>query len=118
MSAYYRIRQQLDTLSKEIKHYILKPAYLLPFLQPGRVVKVKNEDIDFGWGVVLNFHKKMDQTAATEETGTLYVVEILLNLSRDCLKTRNASEIVPCPKGEKGEMQVKVFKMGIFLNFS
>jgi len=106
VSAYYRIRQQLDTLSKEIKHYILKPAYLLPFLQPGRVVKVKNEDIDFGWGVVLNFHKKMDQTAATEETGTLYVVEILLNLSRDCLKTRNASEIVPCPKGEKGEMQV------------
>ena len=40
VSAYYRIRQQLDVLGKELKHFILKPTYLLPFLQPGRVVKV------------------------------------------------------------------------------
>ncbi|CAG5133954.1 unnamed protein product [Candidula unifasciata] len=106
ISAYFRIRQQLDSLARELKHFILKPAYLLPFLQPGRVVKVKNEDLDFGWGVVLNFHKKMDQSAATDETGTLYVVEVLLNLTKDSLKSRNASDIRPCPKGEKGEMQV------------
>ncbi|XP_059178538.1 exosome RNA helicase MTR4-like [Physella acuta] len=106
VSAYYRIRQQLETLGRELRHFILKPTYLLPFLQPGRVVKVKNEGMDFGWGVVLNFHKKMDQSAATDETGTLYVVEILLNLTKDSLKTRNAAEIRPCPKGEKGEMQV------------
>ncbi|CAL1528127.1 unnamed protein product [Lymnaea stagnalis] len=106
VSAYYRIRQQLDTLGRELRHFILKPTYLLPFLQPGRVVKVKNEDLDFGWGIVLNFHKKMDQSAATAETGTLYVVEILLNLTKDSLKTRSSAEIRPCPKGEKGEMQV------------
>ncbi|BFZ16903.1 hypothetical protein BsWGS_19942 [Bradybaena similaris] len=106
ISAYFRIRQQLDSLARELKHFILKPAYLLPFLQPGRVVKVKNEDLDFGWGVVLNFHKKMDQSSATDETGTLYVVEVLLNLTKDSLKSRNASDIRPCPKGEKGEMQV------------
>ncbi|KAK0052105.1 superkiller viralicidic activity 2-like 2 isoform X1 [Biomphalaria pfeifferi] len=106
ISAYYRIRQQLETLGRELRHFILKPTYLLPFLQPGRVVKVKNEDMDFGWGVVLNFHKKMDQSAATDETGTLYVVEVLLNLTKDSLKTRNSAEIMPCPKGDKGEMQV------------
>ncbi|XP_005095875.3 exosome RNA helicase MTR4 [Aplysia californica] len=106
VSAYYRIRQQLATLTREVKHYILKPTYLLPFLQPGRVVKVQNGDLDFGWGVVLNFHKKMDQSAATDETGTLYVVEVLLNLTKESVKSRNASDIQPCPKGEKGEMQV------------
>ncbi|RUS69233.1 hypothetical protein EGW08_023004 [Elysia chlorotica] len=106
VSAYYRIRQQLDVLGRELKHFILKPTYLLPFLQPGRVVKVKNGDMDFGWGVVLNFHKKMDQTAATEETGTLYVVEVLLNISRDSVRNRSTSDIKPCPPDEKGEMQV------------
>lgn len=40
VSAYYRIRQQLETLGRELRHFILKPTYLLPFLQPGRVVKV------------------------------------------------------------------------------
>ena len=70
------------------------------------VTQVKNNDLDFGWGVVLNFHKKMDQTAATEETGTLYVVEILLNLSKDCIRTRSTTDIKPCAPGEKGEMQV------------
>ncbi|GFN96742.1 superkiller viralicidic activity 2-like 2 [Plakobranchus ocellatus] len=106
VSAYYRIRQQLDVLGRELRHFILKPSYLLPFLQPGRVVKVKNGDLDFGWGVVLNFHKKMDQTAATEESGTLYVVEVLLNLSRESVRHRNAADIKPCPPNEKGEMQV------------
>ena len=84
---------------------IFKILYSLSF-QPGRVVKVKNGSLEFGWGVVLNFHKKMDQSAATDESGTLYVVEVLLNLSKDSVKSRSASDIQPCPQGEKGEMQV------------
>mgnify|MGYP001854136334 CR=1 FL=1 len=38
---YYKIRQQLAKLGKEIEEYIHKPKYCLPFLQPGRLVKVK-----------------------------------------------------------------------------
>jgi hypothetical protein len=37
---YFRIRQQLDTLGQELRSYILKPVYLLPFLQPGRLLRV------------------------------------------------------------------------------
>ncbi|XP_030326832.1 exosome RNA helicase MTR4 isoform X3 [Strigops habroptila] len=55
---YYKIRQQLAKMSREIEEYVHKPKYCLPFLQPGRLVKVKNEDNDFGWGVVVNFSKK------------------------------------------------------------
>ncbi|BFZ16877.1 hypothetical protein BsWGS_19916 [Bradybaena similaris] len=102
--AYFRIQQQLDSLAQELKHFIQKPAYLLPVLERGRVVKVKNEDLDFGWGVVLN--RKMDQFLSTDETGTLYVVEVLLNLTKGSLKSWNVSDMQPCPKGQKGEMQV------------
>lgn len=37
---YYKIRQQLAKLGKEIEDFIHKPRYCLPFLQPGRLVRV------------------------------------------------------------------------------
>ena len=38
--SYYKIRQQLNNVSNEMLRYIRKPQYMLPFLQPGRLVKV------------------------------------------------------------------------------
>lgn len=38
---YFKIRQQLAKLGKEIQEFIHKPKYCLPFLQPGRLVKVQ-----------------------------------------------------------------------------
>ena len=40
VASYFKIRQQLDALGQELRSYILKPVYLLPFLQPGRLLKV------------------------------------------------------------------------------
>jgi len=40
IASYYKIRQQLDNLNKQLLSYIQKPQHLLPFLQPGRLVKV------------------------------------------------------------------------------
>lgn len=40
MSEYHDIREQLDRLSGDFRSYLTKPEYLLPFLQPGRMVKV------------------------------------------------------------------------------
>jgi len=37
---YYKIRQQLQKLSEELLQFIHQPRYLLPFLQPGRLVHV------------------------------------------------------------------------------
>jgi ATP-dependent RNA helicase DOB1 len=42
MSSYHDIREQLDQLSGDFRSYLTKPEYLLPFLQPGRMVKVRN----------------------------------------------------------------------------
>ena len=58
---YYRIKQQLCKLEKEMQSHITKPIYCVPFLQPGRLVKVEHEDQDFGWGCVVNFQKKANQ---------------------------------------------------------
>ena len=37
---YYKIRQQLKKLGQEMLHFVHQPKYLLPFLQPGRLVQV------------------------------------------------------------------------------
>uniref|UniRef100_A0AAQ5X0M6 RNA helicase n=1 Tax=Amphiprion ocellaris TaxID=80972 RepID=A0AAQ5X0M6_AMPOC len=100
---YFKIRQQLAKLGKEIQEFIHKPKYCLPFLQPGRLVKVKNEDADFGWGVVVNFCKKANVKVNSEP---LYVVEVLLHCSKDSVKDAATEAAKPAAPGETGEMQV------------
>lgn len=102
---YFKIRQQLAKLGKEIQEFIHKPKYCLPFLQPGRLVRVKNEDADFGWGVVVNFCKKSN-TKSTTESEPLYVVEVLLHCSKDSVKDAATEAAKPAAPGETGEMQV------------
>ncbi|XP_069780463.1 exosome RNA helicase MTR4 isoform X3 [Narcine bancroftii] len=104
--AYYKIRQQLAKLSKEIEGYLHKPKHCLPFLQPGRLVKVKNDDDDFGWGVVINFNQKSHVKPNTGELDPLYVVEALLHCSKNSVKLAASEAAKPAKPGEKGEMQV------------
>jgi len=40
IATYYKLRQQLDKLGKEMHQFIVMPKYCVPFLQPGRMVKV------------------------------------------------------------------------------
>uniref|UniRef100_G3QHL1 Exosome RNA helicase MTR4 n=1 Tax=Gorilla gorilla gorilla TaxID=9595 RepID=G3QHL1_GORGO len=103
---YYKIRQQLAKLGKEIEEYIHKPKYCLPFLQPGRLVKVKNEGDDFGWGVVVNFSKKSNVKPNSGELDPLYVVEVLLRCSKESLKNSATEAAKPAKPDEKGEMQI------------
>lgn len=37
---YYNIRQELEALGKQFRSFITKPQFLIPFLQPGRLIKV------------------------------------------------------------------------------
>ncbi|KTF86855.1 hypothetical protein cypCar_00013872 [Cyprinus carpio] len=106
MVTYYKIRQQLAKLSKEIEEFIHKPRYCLPFLQPGRLVMVKKEDLDFGWGIVVSFHKKTNVKAAGGDADPLFVVEVLLHCSKDSVKNAATEAAKPPGPGEKGEMQV------------
>lgn len=59
MADYYEYRQQLDQMSADFREVITHPTYSLPFLQPGRLVKVKHQKLDFGWGVVINYQRRL-----------------------------------------------------------
>ncbi|ELU06394.1 hypothetical protein CAPTEDRAFT_155216 [Capitella teleta] len=107
VASYYKIRQQLDNLGKELHAYITKPQYVLPFLQPGRLVKVVNGPDAFDWGVVVNFQKKSNQSETPgDKADPMFVVEVLMHLTKESAKQSRTSAVKPCPSGEKGEMQV------------
>lgn len=57
---YYTLRKTIDNYAKEMKAVITHPAHALPFMQPGRLVRIRFEDYDFGWAVVVQ-HKKRFQ---------------------------------------------------------
>ncbi|EJD37648.1 antiviral helicase [Auricularia subglabra TFB-10046 SS5] len=112
---YYDLRQQLDLLNADFRDVITHPTYCLPFLQVGRLVKVKHDDVDFGWGVVINYQKRLPPKGkAVTESGppqSQYVVDVLLNcasgtaIGKDARSGANATPVGvrPCAPDGKGE---------------
>ncbi|KAL0958925.1 hypothetical protein HGRIS_014241 [Hohenbuehelia grisea] len=115
VSEYYEYRQQLDQMTADFREVVTHPTYSLPFLQPGRLVKVKHQKQDFGWGVVVNYQKrlppkdrpmlKLDELKPHEQ----YIIDVLLNCAPGSVPQKDRSEVTtspsginPCPKGEKG----------------
>lgn len=43
------MRQQIEALREQILNFITIPKNILPFLNPGRLIKVAYKDEDFGW---------------------------------------------------------------------
>ncbi|XP_070563794.1 exosome RNA helicase MTR4-like [Ptychodera flava] len=117
IEAYYKIRQQLDKLGKEVQSFINQPKYCLPYLQPGRLVRVKNDDDDFGWGTVINFQKKANQSKANPKE-PLYIAEVLLNCSKDSIKNAATESAKPAKPGEKGEMVVVPVMLHLLVHIS
>ena len=59
VAEYYDYRQQLEQMKSDFREVVTHPTYSLPFLQPGRLVKVNYQKLDFGWGVIINFQKRI-----------------------------------------------------------
>jgi ATP-dependent RNA helicase DOB1 len=40
VASYYKVRQQLDLMGVQFQEHLTNPKYIVPFLQPGRLIKV------------------------------------------------------------------------------
>ncbi|GJJ75974.1 ATP-dependent RNA helicase DOB1 [Entomortierella parvispora] len=114
LAAYHDIRQQLQSLKKDVRDVINHPTHALPFMQSGRAVRVTYEDQDFGWGVVISYNKKMPSVIrgvpSDNSNEPTYIVDVLLNCERSTIVNPGmnglATGIKACPPGEKGEAMV------------
>jgi len=113
VASYFKLGELISGLSKELTSWLVKPQYLVPFLQPGRLVSIKHGDKDFGWGAVINFKKqtaKVDESknpTVANEPSVTYVVDVLLHVTNETSKSTSTSELMPVPVGgKKGTMVV------------
>ncbi|KAH9913833.1 antiviral helicase [Fomitopsis serialis] len=115
VAEYYEYRQQLDQMGQDFRDVITHPNYSLPFFQPGRLVWIKYKDLDFGWGAIVNYQKRLppknvpvaglDDVPPHEQ----YILDVVLRCaeSSSLPKDRNITVatpggVQPCSKGQKG----------------
>jgi ATP-dependent RNA helicase DOB1 len=114
LASYHEIRQQLTSLKKDVRDVVNHPTHALPYMQPGRVVKVSYEDQDFGWGIVVSCTKKMPTVVRGAPPSTnlepTYILDVLLYCAPNTKITPGLDGLAPgikaCPSGEKGEFMV------------
>ncbi|EDV98757.1 exosome RNA helicase MTR4 [Drosophila grimshawi] len=103
IASYHHIRDQLEINGTKFREWLTKPQYLVPFLQPGRLVKVSAGKQEYDWGIVLNF-KKQDQSRKNPlKSDPNVVIDVLLHVSEEAAKTGDTE---PCPLNERGCMEV------------
>jgi len=45
-------------IREEIRKIVTKPENIVPFLVPGRMLRVKTDTDDWGWGILSSFSKQ------------------------------------------------------------
>ncbi|KAL1408467.1 ATP-dependent RNA helicase mtr4 [Vanrija albida] len=111
---YYDMREQLKQLENDFKAVITHPTYILPFLQPGRMVEVADGDREFGWAVVVGYNKivnpKGRPPVVTENDPPQkgYIVDVLVKVASGSTipKDRSSAGIFPPGPGDQGEVAI------------
>jgi ATP-dependent RNA helicase DOB1 len=114
MKEYYELRKQIASYTKDMRDVINHPNYCLQFMQPGRLVHIKYQDLDFGWGAVVKFapvRPAKGQLAEEIPPQESYVLDILLTVSDGSsvgAQSQNGmpAGIRPPAAGEAGKMEV------------
>lgn len=110
---YYDLRQQLAFYTKDMRDVICHPNYCLQFMQPGRLVKIKHMDYEFGWGAVVNFTPRKPSRDQKEPIPPQqsYILDVLLQVSDTSSSGTKTSQdlpqgVRPPAEGEKVKMDV------------
>merc|ERR1712194_385963 len=103
---YYYIMKEREKKKEDARQIIIAPEHIAPFLNPGRLVYMKDEATDWGWGIVISAsrRKMVPDEPNDEETADdmQWVVDVFLPTEPGSLENGRP---VP-PTGTKAEGQV------------
>ncbi|EGW29890.1 uncharacterized protein SPAPADRAFT_57398 [Spathaspora passalidarum NRRL Y-27907] len=90
---YYEFKAQLTKYQADMRKVITHPGHILPFLQEGRVVKVKVGEHDYDWGMVVSFAKRnaknQDFTPHEAYIVTVFVCTMFVDSPVNLIKSFN-----------------------------
>lgn len=99
VEGYYRTKQNIDNLVLERHAILTRPNFIIAFLQPGRLVKIRNGADDFGWAVVLKYDKKENKKDPTEPP--TITVDVVMKVSKVTADKKITSLLAPASPGER-----------------
>lgn len=101
VESYYKVRQTVQNLRLERQAFMTRPLYIMQYMQPGRLVYIKNNEDDFGWSVVLSYKKK-DNEKNPMDAPTI-TIDAVIRVSEESAAKKITSELKPPKPGEKSE---------------
>ncbi len=109
--AYYELRKQLDAYAEDMRMVIIHPNYCLPFMQPGRLVEIKDGEHDFGWGAVLNFTRRQGKSGENLPAQEEWVLDVAVQVAEGSAPATKVVQSLPPgirpPKfGESSKLEV------------
>lgn len=110
---YYDLRKQLDGFTEDMKFVMTHPNHCLPFIHPGRLIHIKHQGHDFGWGAIVNYNERKPPKNSREEIPPhqKYVVDVMLRLAKGPdVATKTSFDLPPglrpAQDGEESRMEV------------
>lgn len=124
VAEHFSYAKLLDTVTSEICHLVRAPELCLPFLQPGRLLYVKVDDVNWGWGVVVNVLKAksnmngftasncvgFDPKSSDSDPKKLNIIDMLLEVVKN-----EGDELSYSPAGDKktNKSEIVVFHVSL-----
>ncbi|CAG8483749.1 7944_t:CDS:10, partial [Acaulospora morrowiae] len=113
---YHNLRVLYEDYESRLRDIIFEPQNCSKYLQLGRVVKVKINDMDFGWGIIVRYEERKRQMSLSVGTMLLahpktkqkeevtIIVRVLLKVSADSYTSYDGREVDvrPCPPNQPG----------------
>ncbi|ORX48488.1 antiviral helicase [Hesseltinella vesiculosa] len=86
IQSYYETKKRIEEYGEDIRAVFCHPTYCLPFLQPGRLVHIKLNDMDFGWGAAVNHSQVTDRRRRPPNEPPAeprYILDVLLCCTKE-----------------------------------
>jgi len=77
---YYYIDKQLSKKIDERRDIIVQPENIAPYLNPGRLVCMKDGEIDWGWGILISAARKKltENNSVLDDSEPQWVLDVFL----------------------------------------
>eukprot|EP00168_Porphyra_purpurea_P010213 TRINITY_DN2512_c0_g1_i11.p1 TRINITY_DN2512_c0_g1~~TRINITY_DN2512_c0_g1_i11.p1 ORF type:complete len:962 (-),score=428.47 TRINITY_DN2512_c0_g1_i11:1427-4018(-) len=111
---YVKLRDAADVLRSELRALVHQPTVVVPFLQLGRLVRVRTPAADYGWGVIVAYHRRPAGGKRSSPAEEAYSMDVLLRCvpgdggaaaathNRKATSTDEGLEVMPQPAALDG----------------
>ncbi|GMR35409.1 hypothetical protein PMAYCL1PPCAC_05604, partial [Pristionchus mayeri] len=96
---YLELQNAVKRIGLTTKKIYMTLPNQIPFLNTGRLLKIKHGKLDFGWGVLIKFERK---THPDDHNAYVFILEVLIHVDAASARDFNNSSMLK-PAGKEGK---------------